>query len=77
MALLEGDWKFYLGYDGKMRELYDVGADASETRNVADQHPDLTGRFVRVLQEWNSAMPADAGGASFGGDNETRARANP
>lgn len=74
MAMLEGDWKFYLGYDGKARELFDLGADVSETRNVADQHRELTERFMKALQEWNSAMPVDAGGA---GGNETRARVNP
>lgn len=64
LAVLDGKWKCYLGYDGVTRELYDLDADASETRDVADRHPDVADRLAEAIRAWNAALPADAGGAA-------------
>jgi len=40
-------WKLVNG-----RELYDMANDPGETKNVADQHPDIVARMRRGYEEW-------------------------
>ena len=54
-AVRLGNWKGirsdeHTGKAGKM-ELYDLGQDIGETRNVADEHPALVERIARIMDE--------------------------
>jgi arylsulfatase A-like enzyme len=54
-ALRDGKWKLVAqGINGKW-ELYDIGADRSETRNLASQHPDIV---KRMAAEWDAIAKA-------------------
>ncbi len=45
-AARRGRWKVILRPQGKVLELYDLELDPSESRNIADQHPDIVGGFI-------------------------------
>jgi len=60
LALLDGRWKFYMSYDGKTRELYDIESDGSEEHNVAGAHAETVERFANAVRDWNNSLPRDA-----------------
>ena len=43
-----GDWKLVLGTKGKF-ELYDLGKDIGEKKNLADKHPDIVAELKNIL----------------------------
>lgn len=43
--------------DGRL-ELYDLARDPSETRNLAAQYPELSGRLHRELKDWRTRVEA-------------------
>jgi uncharacterized sulfatase len=61
LAVRDGKWKYYVNYDGSDRQLYDLSADVSETKNVAGENPAVADRLHKAVLEWNAALPADAG----------------
>lgn len=65
LAVRAGKWKFYVNYDGSRPGLYDLEADISETRNLADEHPGVATRLEKSLVDWNATLPKDAGDPSF------------
>jgi arylsulfatase A-like enzyme len=65
-----GNWKYIHKLEP---ELYDVGADPGETRNLAAQHPDVAARLRARLQELVSAAPARPEDAEVEVDAETLA----
>ena len=72
-AVRMGDWKAVRkGLDGKT-ELYDLRSDVRETRNVADQNPEVVKHVEEVLRAarvdsslpaWSTAQPAKKGKAA-------------
>ncbi|MCU0871693.1 MAG: sulfatase-like hydrolase/transferase [Pirellulaceae bacterium] len=61
LAARDGKWKYYVNYDGSDRQLYDLSADVSETRNVAGENQAVADRLHRAVLEWNVGLPVDAG----------------
>jgi uncharacterized sulfatase len=61
LAVRDGRWKLLCTYDGSSPELYDLVADASETKNVAAAHPAETARLSSAVVAWHQALPADKG----------------
>ncbi len=61
LAVRQGKWKLYLDYDGGHVQLYDLSVDISETRNIANNHPDLVQRLTTAVLDWNAELPVDAG----------------
>ena len=61
LAVREGQWKYYVNYDGSEPQLYNLESDPSETRNVASHHSELVKHLHESIHEWNATMPADAG----------------
>lgn len=62
---IEGPWKLILSYDGRLGryrssheprvwqpQLFDVLNDPHETRNLADDHPELVERLSRRIAQW-------------------------
>jgi arylsulfatase A len=52
-ALRSGNWKFYPWPEGTAKEgvqLYDVGQDLAETKNIAAEHPDVVRRLQAAYQ---------------------------
>lgn len=61
LAVRDGRWKLLCTYDGASPELYDLGADASETKNLAETHPAETTRLRDAVLAWHRSLPADKG----------------
>lgn len=51
-ALREGDFKLIHYYDTDELELYDLGKDIGETKNLASQSPELVQRLATKLGAW-------------------------
>jgi arylsulfatase A-like enzyme len=47
-----GDWKLIYYHEDSRLELYDVGVDIGEQRDVARNQPDVTARLKSELDEW-------------------------
>ena len=57
-SMREGKWKLHLNHRGtKGVYLHDLSRDPSESRNVADQHPDVRKRLLAKLRGWMSELP--------------------
>lgn len=65
LAVREGDWKYLVNFDGSAPQLYHLRDDPSESRNLAESHPDLVARLDRMAHQWNSRLPVDAGDPAF------------
>ena len=61
LAMRDGDWKFLCEYDGSVPQLYDLGSDRGETKNVAAEHPEVVKRLTAALLKWHASMPPDNG----------------
>jgi len=55
-----GKWKFHDGNKrGKQPQLYDLMADPSESKNVAQQHPAVVKRLKTEVDAWVSDLPTE------------------
>lgn len=61
LAVRDGEWKYYVNYDSQDQQLYNLESDTSETKNVADAHPEVVKRLHEAVIEWNNSLPQDAG----------------
>lgn len=62
-AVRSGNWKLHVAKDrGEVLELYDLAADAGETANVADRHPEV----VQALRAKIEACREDLGDERLG-----------
>jgi len=52
LAVRAGQWKLLCDYDGGRPMLYDLVADPGETRNLAEQHPQVTWQLVADTVAW-------------------------
>lgn len=57
LAIRDGDWKLLLMEDGSEPQLYNLATDFGETRNLADERPELVRRLSRQLLDWRKTMP--------------------
>ena len=57
VAMLDGGWKLLVNADGSGAELYDLAADPNETKNLAEQQPDIAARLKAAALAWRSALP--------------------
>lgn len=58
VAIREGDWKLVVYKDGSGAALYNIVKDPRETRDVAEQNPELTARLKSSALEWRHSLPA-------------------
>ena len=57
VAVREGDWKLLVNADGSDAQLFDLGADIFETRNVAEANPQIAARLKQQALAWRKALP--------------------
>ncbi|MBN2064232.1 MAG: sulfatase-like hydrolase/transferase [Sedimentisphaerales bacterium] len=65
LAVREGNWKLLCDYNSENVQLFDLATDPSETKNLADERPELAGRLVSAIMAWNAEMPQDAGNPDY------------
>jgi arylsulfatase A-like enzyme len=57
-AVRDGKWKLIEWSEGNQVELFDLTADPSEKRNIADSHPDVVERLKTQLAAWRKDVGA-------------------
>ena len=57
VAVREGDWKLLVNADGSDAQLFDLGADMFETKNVAETHPQIAARLTQQALSWRKELP--------------------
>ena len=63
LAVRDGKWKLLCDYDGARPELYELLGDPAESKNLADEHPDVVQRLQNAALAWHRLMPPDNGPA--------------
>ena len=58
VAMLDGKWKLLINADGSGAELYDIGSDPNETRNLAEAQPDVAAKLKAAALEWRASLPS-------------------
>jgi uncharacterized sulfatase len=61
LAVRNGRWKLLCSYDSSNPQLYDLDADRGETKNIAQEHPEVVQRLSVEVVEWHKSMPDDNG----------------
>lgn len=57
-AIRDGNWKLHLNRKRDQGvELYDLGTDPSESKNVAAEHPKVVTRLRKQLRAWVAELP--------------------
>ena len=51
-AVREGRWKLIRNYDDGSLELYDLGKDLGEKKNLTQAHPETAARLDAGLSRW-------------------------
>ena len=57
-AVREGDWKLIEDFDSGRRSLYSLADDVSESRDLADDKPELVARLAKKLEDWRRGIDA-------------------
>ena len=57
LAVRRNQWKLLVNADGSGAELYDLSSDASETRNVAGNQPEIASELIRLVHDWRATWP--------------------
>ncbi|QDU75848.1 Arylsulfatase [Bremerella volcania] len=58
-AMRDGKWKYHAATRRDPAELYDLSSDPSESRNVADDHPQVVEQLEAKLRAWVRDLPDD------------------
>ncbi len=64
LAVRDGNWKLLCEYDGSQRLLFDLEADRGESKNLAEENPEIADRLAKQVVSWHQSMPQD-NGATF------------
>ncbi len=56
-ASAQGPWKFLINYDGSDAELCHIIDDASESKNLIEQHSEVAQDLKKALLAWSPVFP--------------------
>jgi len=59
LAIRHGQWKLLCDYDGSERQLYDIIADPGESRNLAEEYPEITRELSKKVTSWYQSMQSN------------------
>jgi arylsulfatase A-like enzyme len=57
LAIRDGVWKLLANADGSGTELYNLVADRAESRNLAEDHPEVAKHLTEQLLGWRRSLP--------------------
>jgi arylsulfatase A-like enzyme len=57
-AIRMGDWKLIEWFETGRLELYNLGDDMGESRNLAETHPDQMARLYARMKQWRQSVSA-------------------
>jgi arylsulfatase A-like enzyme len=58
LAIRDGRWKLLVNPDGSGAELYDVVADRSEAKNLANERQEIAQRMQGQVLDWRQSLPS-------------------
>jgi arylsulfatase A-like enzyme len=61
-----GNYKLYSGDQGKTWELFDLANDVGESKNLAEEKPDLVKELVRQVSAWQQSCKRSDAGDDYG-----------
>ena len=64
-AVVDQQWKLLMTDDAKRLELYDIAADALETKDLAAENPDVVKDLVSKIEAWKATLPGKPTGDVF------------
>ena len=64
-AVVDQQWKLLATADARRVELYDIAADALETRDLASEQPGVVAHLLARLEDWKRTLPAGPSGNVF------------
>ncbi|MBM3860797.1 MAG: sulfatase [Verrucomicrobia bacterium] len=59
-AVRHGDWKLFLSSSEPKRQLFHLGEDIGEQRDLAGEKPDIAQRLHKAWQDWSATVPPRA-----------------
>ena len=59
LAVRDGDWNVVMTEDATRVELYQLHHDRAESKDVAQDHPDIVARLTRLALDWKATLPAE------------------
>ncbi len=57
LAIREEDWKLLINLDSGGVELYDLANDVRESKNLANEEPDVVAKLKAELLKWYKSIP--------------------
>jgi uncharacterized sulfatase len=73
LSVRQDDWKLLCDYDGSNPLLYNLAADAGETKDLAAAQPEVVNRLTKAVLAWNESLPQD-NGPSIGSEQPAPAK---
>ena len=64
-AVVDQQWKLLTTADAKRVELYDIAADALETKDIAAEKPEIVKELTAKLEAWKATLPEKPSGEVF------------
>jgi arylsulfatase A-like enzyme len=58
LSVREGEWKLVMDERAKRRELYRVGEDRAEAKDISGQHLQTVERLTKLALDWKASLPA-------------------
>ena len=71
-AVVSKNWKLVANRDSKYVELYDLVADPMEKNDLTEKHPDTVNQLKKMLNQWQSTLPAKPTGDVFSNLRNTK-----
>ncbi|MGB0766826.1 MAG: hypothetical protein ACPGYV_03865 [Phycisphaeraceae bacterium] len=59
LVVREGKWKLLCDYDGSRPMLFNLENDPGETRNIAEENPQVVQRLTGLLVAWYKEVTRD------------------
>ncbi|MDR1924507.1 MAG: sulfatase-like hydrolase/transferase [Planctomycetaceae bacterium] len=56
LALREEQWKFLMQFDNSLPQLYNIENDPSESKNLAEEHKNITTNLQKKLEKWYKSI---------------------
>ena len=71
-AIVDQQWKLVSNRDMSHYELYDIGADFKEEKDLASENPETTKRLLQQLTQWQATLPQHPTGKVFSQERQIK-----
>ncbi len=71
-AIVDQQWKLVSNRDISHYELYDIGTDFKEEKDLASENPETTKRLLQQLTQWQATLPKHPTGKVFSQERQIK-----